>query len=166
MHTRPVHPLRAVKITLLIVVCSGVFSCNQGPSSTKRNQFANIESALRNLLVTQRVSIEKDAPFVYEIDTFAGGVNVLGKKSLVFGKWTVEIEESRAHAKIQRKFGEGQRFESEVVEVDLEIDGDSVTVSHWRAYRGWGKQTGDAVGSQEEEGAKSPTENAGPPEPK
>jgi hypothetical protein len=111
-------------------------------------------------LVTQLVSIEKDAPFVYDIDTFAGGVSVRGKKSLVIGKWTVEIAESHAHAKIQRRFGEGQRFESEIVEVDLEIDGDSVTVSDWRAYRGWGKQTTGSVGSQEEEGGESPTEDA------
>jgi hypothetical protein len=117
------------------------------PSGT---QSAKIESALRDLLVMQRASIEKDAPFVYEIDTFAGGVTVLGKEKLVIGRWTVAVGETHAHAIVSRKFGEGERFELEAIEVDLHISGDSVKVSHWRAYRGWGKQTG-TVNSERQE---------------
>lgn len=161
MYISCMRTVRAFKITLLILVCSNVVSCNQGSASRKRTQFARIEAALRNLLVTQRASIEQDAPFVCENDTFAGGVNVLGKENGVIGKWTVEIAESHAHATTQRRFCEGQRFESEVVEVDLEIDEHSVKVSHWRAYKGWGTQTGGAVASPSSAEEESPGRKTG-----
>ena len=145
---KTIHILKVAKTIPLVLMCCSALSCKQGPPSMTISQSAKIESALRDLLVTQRASIEKDAPFVYEIDTFAGGVTVFERGNFVIGKWTVEVAKSRAHATIQRRFGEGQRFESEVIEVDLEIfSGDSVKVSHWRAYRGWGKQTSGAVGS-------------------
>jgi len=108
-------------------------------------QSEKIKSALRDLLVTNRASIEKDAPFVYEGDTLSGDVTVHGQGELVIGKWIVQIAGPRAHAKVQERWGAGGQFESEVVEVDLSISGDSLKVKDWRAYRGWGKQTGGAM---------------------
>jgi hypothetical protein len=106
-------------------------------------QSVKIESALRDLLLSQQASIKKDAPFVYEVDTLSGGVTIREQGKVVIGEWIVEIAEPHAHATIQRRFGKGEHFESEVVEVDLKIEGNFVKVSDWRAYREWGRNKGD-----------------------
>jgi len=97
-------------------------------------QSAKLEAALRQFLRDNKASIEKDAPFVYESDTLAGGATVLDSGDLIIGKWwTVKCLNSHAHAEIKKTFGK-KSFVSEVIEVELEAKGDSVNVISWKAY--------------------------------
>jgi len=101
-------------------------------------QAEKIEQALRKLLVDRRRAIEMSAPFVYETDVFAEGVKVLEPSLIVIGKWTVDIMGKTAKAKIEKRYSASGQFESEVIEVQFELQDESVTISNWQVYQAQG----------------------------
>lgn len=123
----------------MVCVLSSATSCTSVSESSEMKQGEKIETALRKLLSDQRQTIEKDASFVYETDVFAGGVTVSAPGRLAIGKWTVNITGNTAKAKIEKRFGGPGRFESEVIEVEFRLQGDSVITGSWRAYQGRGR---------------------------
>ena len=131
-------------IWMVVFLC--FVSCNQGNSHINVTKSKIIESALRDLLLKQRISIEKDAPFAYEADTLSDGITIFKQGKVVIGKWVVEITGNHACAKIQKRFGKEGHFELEIIEVNLEIGGDYAKVNDWRAYTAAYTQTGGTVG--------------------
>lgn len=127
------------RILLAVCVLSFVTSCTSVSGPSEMKQAEKIEQALRKLLVDQRQAIEKDASFVYETDVFAGGAKVSEPGRLVIGKWTVDITGKTAKAKIEKRFSGSGQFESEIIEVQFQLQDESVTISNWRAYQGRGK---------------------------
>jgi len=126
-------------------MCSSVLSCKQNcpPTVITPSHYSKIESALRDLLVTQRAEIGRFASFVYERDTLSGGITVLEEGEIVIGRWTVEIADGHAHARTQTNYGfgvVGERVENDDMEVELTADGDSIKVTDWKAYTEWREQ--------------------------
>jgi hypothetical protein len=123
----------------ILCVLSLATSCTSVSESSKMKRAEGIEMALRKLLADQRQAIEKDAPFVYETDVFAGGARTSERDRLGIGKWTVAITGENAKAKIEKRFGGPGHFESEVIEVTLRLQHSSAIITDWRAYQGRGK---------------------------
>ena len=110
---------------------------------SKTRQAEIIEEALRNLLSDQREAIEVDAPFVYETDVFSGGIVLSDSHQFSIGRWAVRTMGKRAVARIEKRSSGAGRFESEVIEVEFELQDGAVDIEDWRAYQGRGTYVQD-----------------------
>lgn len=129
---------RSLILVLFVAFALSPFSelFAQNPMTKKTAQ--NIEKVLRKLILDEKPSIQKDALFVYEKDTFSGGLTILDSGRASIGKWQITLSGKKAKATIEDMHGASGRYESANLEVDLELVGNSFVVRDWRAYQTWG----------------------------
>lgn len=131
--------LPAAALALILALLLFLLPSPAGSDALPRERVRLVERALRGLLAEERPSIRRDAPFAYEEDTFAPGIAVLGPAKAGIGSWQVSFEGDRAHARIEKTYTDGERFDSEVIEVDLVLRRDNAEIADWKALRTWGR---------------------------
>ena len=135
-----IHSMYAYGFAFVAIVCVICSGC-----SNRRNIMMNayeVETTLRQLILTNRDTIEVSAPFVYEEDTFKGGSRMIGSNDWAIGKWIVCKEGKGFKATISRCFGSlPGRYDREVLEAYLVVDDKQAVVKSWKVYQTQGNRT-------------------------
>lgn len=102
--------------------------------------FTAVQAALKDLVDQNKDVITKDAPFIYEKDSFAGSKKSLGENRWVLGSWVLSASPDALLATVQKRFGKaGGEWNAEVLEVSLRLQGNKYVIVDWRAYKTFGE---------------------------